>query len=131
MECKPGLQNALRPENLCLAYVACMLQGAYPDYPGSSQAQLRIYNSYNCSMSVAAVGSARNYSWTVDSMGMMKYSVSPVSGVENLTYSAELTGSDCPDLSPSADGTIIVYELEVSYINYCGNTTYVCYLSPL
>lgn len=95
-----------------------MLQGAYPDYPGSSQAQLRIYNSYNCSMSVAAVGSARNYSWTVDSMGMLKYSVSPVSGVENLTYSAELTGSGCPDLSPSAGGTMTVYELEVSYINF-------------
>lgn len=69
-------------------------------------------------MSVAAVGSARNYSWTVDSMAMLKYSVSPVSGAENLTYSAELTGSGCPDLSPSAAATITVYELEVSHTGY-------------
>lgn len=65
-------------------------------------------------MNIEAVGNSQNYTWTVESMGMVKCTISPVSSEESLTYSAEFLGSSCPNLSSITDGTFSVYESKVN-----------------
>lgn len=89
------------------------LQDSYAVLPQAGEAQLRIYNSYNCPLHIDATGSGKKLSWTVGSMGLLEEKSIPVTGKENLMYSAAFVGSGCPTVLPATVGILDIFEAEV------------------
>uniref|UniRef100_A0A1B6MAZ4 Oligopeptide transporter 1 n=2 Tax=Graphocephala atropunctata TaxID=36148 RepID=A0A1B6MAZ4_9HEMI len=102
------------------AYVEYKVQGAYAVLPQAGESQLRIYNSYNCPLTIDATDdSGHKYSWTVGSMDLLEDKSLPVKDNTTLTYSATFVGTGCPELSPVSDGSLTLFEAEaVSFITY-------------
>ncbi|KAG8275516.1 hypothetical protein J6590_084440 [Homalodisca vitripennis] len=100
------------------AYVEYKVQDAYAVLPAAGESQLRIYNSYDCPLTIDATdSSSHKYSWTVGSMDLLEDKSIPVTGNTTLSYSASFTGTGCPALSPVSDGSLTLFEAEaVSFI---------------
>ncbi|XP_054274827.1 peptide transporter family 1-like [Macrosteles quadrilineatus] len=99
------------------AYVEYKVQDSYAVLPQAGEAQLRIYNSYNCPLHIDATGSGKKFSWSVGSMGLLEEKSIPVTGKENLMYSAAFVGTGCPTVLPATVGILDIFEAEaVSFI---------------